>query len=124
MRCHVEDMTSAGRLPGPSNPFAGLLKVVLALGAIAVGLFVFAVSATFLLFLVAAIAVVGLLAATFFWARARLTRRPFGPREQFEAMFADMQAEMETIRPMSPQVQSDGPVLDAVSTPDGWSVER
>ena len=114
-------MTGTHRLPGSSNPFASILKLMFALGAVVIGLFVFAVSATFLLFLVAAIAVVGLLAVTFFWARARLTGRPFGPREQFEAMFADLQAEMDAARPAP---VADGPVLDAVSTPNGWSVER
>jgi len=114
-------MTRVDRLPLTSNPLAGALKVVAAIGALLVGLFVFAVGATFLLFLVAGIAVVGLLAVAFFWTRARLTGRPFGPREQFESMLSDMQVEMDAVRPAP---VTDGPVLDATQTPNGWSVER
>ena len=112
-------MTGAGRLPSPGNPIANIAKVLIAVGAITVGLFVFAVSATFLLVAVLAVAFVALLAISFFWARARLTGRPFGPREQFEAMFAEMHVEMA-----QPSLEPEGVVLDAHKTPDGWSVDR
>ena len=109
------------RLSGPRNPLSSALKLFVALGALTVGLFVFAISATFLLFAVLAVAVIGLIAAAIFWARARLTGRPFGPREQLEAMFRQMEAQAVPVR-HSPR--GDGPVLDAHRTPDGWSVER
>ena len=113
-------MTSAGRLPGSANPFANIGRVLFAVGAIAIGLFVFAISATFLLFVALAVVVIAALAVFFLWARARLTGRPFGPKEQFEAMFADIQLEMQS----HPVAEDDGVVLDAHRTPDGWSVDR
>ena len=119
-------MTGAGNLPGPSNPLANLARILFAVGALAVGLFVFAVSATFLLFLVAGLAIVGVIVAGFFWARARLTGRPFGPREHFEAHYRTMVAEMNLEPGPRPQAQTaeDGPVIDAHPTPDGWRIDR
>ena len=125
-------MTQA-QLSGPSNPLGSnplgaLLKWVLAVGAALLGVFVFAVGATFVLFALVAVAVVGALLVAFFWARARLTGRPFGPREHLEAALRQMQAEMPQAYAQA-QTQprgtdlDDGPVLDARQTPSGWSVD-
>ena len=118
---HLESMQGTQRLSGPRNPLSSAIKLFVALGALTVGLFVFAVSATFLLFAVLAVAVIGLIATSIFWARARLTGRPFGPREQLEAIFRQMEAQAVSVRHTA---HGDGPVLDAHQTPDGWSVER
>lgn len=112
-------MTSAGRLSGSANPFANIGRALFALGVLAVGFVIFAVGATFLLFVALAVVIVAVLAITFFWARARLTGRPFGPREQFEAMLSDMAVDMP-VRDGS----DEGVVLDAHPTPNGWSTER
>jgi len=93
----------------------------MALGALTVGLFIFAISATFLLFAVLGIAVIGVVALIIFWARARLTGRPFGPREHFEAMLKEMQPEMQAAT--ARHTDLDGPIIDAHQTPDGWSVD-
>ena len=118
---HLESMQGTQRLSGSRNPLSSAIKLFVALGALTVGLFVFAVSATFLLFAVLAVAVIGLIATSIFWARARLTGRPFGPREQLEAIFRQIEAQAVSVRHTA---HGDGPVLDAHQTPDGWSVER
>jgi hypothetical protein len=115
-------MTNAGRLPGSANPFSNIGRALIAVCAVTVGLFVFAISATFLLFAVLGIAIVGVVALVIFWARARLTGRPFGPREHFEAMLKEMQPEMQAARPSPTDL--DGPIIDAHQTPDGWSTDR
>ena len=107
------------RLPGPRNPLATALRAFVALGAVTVALFVFAVSATFLLFAVLAVAVIGLIALAGLWLRARLTGRPFGPREQLDILFRQMDAQAVPVRS-----SDDGPVLDARRTPTGWTVDR
>ena len=70
-------------------------------------------------FLLSGLVVLGLSAFIFFWARAKLTGKPFGPTAQFEKARADMEAQFKTYR----DIQGDGPILNAQKTPDGWSVE-
>ena len=69
-------------------------------------------------FILTGIVVLGLAAFTFFWAKAKVTGKPFGPKAQFEKARQDMEAQFKAYRE-----QTDGPVLDAQKTPDGWSVE-
>ena len=103
------------------------MRWAFALAAAVIGLFVFAVSATFLLFAVLAVVVVALIAVAVFWARARLTGRPFGPREHLAAMMEQMDmadfATESPFRPARPATVGGGPVIDAHRTPDGWSVD-
>ena len=77
-------------------------------------------SAAFALFAVAGIAVIGFLVFGFFWAKAKITGRPFGPRAQFEQMRKDMESQMGSLNTQS---ETDGPIVEAHRTPDGWSVD-
>jgi signal transduction histidine kinase len=88
------------------------------------GLFMLVFSAAFALFAVAAIAALGFIVFAFFWARAKLTGKPFGPRAQFEAQMQSMRADMESqMGGHGMADEADGPVVDAHRTPDGWSVD-
>ena len=112
-------MTSAGNLPGPGSLLSNIGRAALVVASLAMGLVVLAVSATFLLFLLAAIAIVGVIAVGVLWARARLTGRPFGPREHVRAAFAEFTLDLD-----AQPVRNDAPTLDAYPTPDGWRVDR
>ena len=106
----------------------GLLSTIaraafLAVAAIG-GLFMLVFATAFAFFAVAGIAVIGFLVFAFFWAKAKITGRPFGPKAQFEQMRKDMESQMGSLNGQPDrQTQSDGPVVDAHRTPDGWSVD-
>ena len=88
------------------------------------GLFLFAASAAFAFFVIAGLVILGLVVFAFFWTRAKIFGRPFGPKAQFEAARKDMEAQMRTARPnSSADYDDDGPVIDAHRTPDGWTVD-
>lgn len=86
-------------------------------------------SAAFALFAVAGIAVIGFLIFAFFWTKAKLTGKPFGPRAQFEQMRKEMEAQAAQSMGASAAGHAHqrrdfgGPVVDAHRTPDGWSVD-
>ncbi len=86
------------------------------------GLFVLAASAAFAFFIAAGILILGALTFGFFWARAKLFGRPFGPQAQFEKARAEMEAAMGR-QSASAGSNGDGPIIDAHRTPDGWSVD-
>ena len=122
----ISGMTQAYYLQGRRS---GLLSTVartafLAIAAIG-GLFMLVFSAAFALFAVAGIAVIGFLVFTFFWAKAKISGKPFGPKAmmgaQFEQMRRDMEAQMGQYE--TAEVSSQGPIVDAHQTPDGWSVD-
>lgn len=97
------------------------------------GLFMIVFSAAFALFAVAGIAVIGFLVFAFFWAKAKLLGKPFGPKAMMGAQFEQMRRDMESQLGGSPQTSfetkasgpksAQGPVVDAHRTPDGWSVD-
>lgn len=114
-------MTNTYNLNGPGNLFGSVTRVFFMIVAAIGGLFMLAFSAAFALFVVLGIAFVGLLGFGFFWVKAKLLKKPFGPKAQFEAHAKKMQAEFGT--QFSPELQNDGPIIDAKHTPDGWSVD-
>jgi len=90
------------------------------------GLFMLIISATFALFVVAGIAVLGFLVFAFFWAKAKVTGKPFGPKAMMAAQMEQMRTDMEAQlggQPSSNAATGQGPVVDAHRTPDGWSVD-
>lgn len=113
-----------GRRPGLLSTVAR--TAFLAVAAIG-GLFMLVFSAAFALFAVAGIAVIGFLVFAFFWARAKISGKPFGPRAmmdaQFEQMRKDMESQMGGASSASANMAGQGPVVDAHRTPDGWSVD-
>jgi len=128
---HIGSMTQAysiqGRRPGLFSTLAR--TAFLAVAAIG-GLFMLVFSAAFALFAVAGIAVIGFLVFAFFWAKAKITGKPFGPKAmmgaQFEQMRQDMEAQMGgTASPKAANMSAggQGPIVDAHRTPDGWSVD-
>jgi len=115
-----------GRRPGLLSSVAR--TAFLAVAAIG-GLFMLVFSAAFALFAVAGIAVIGFLVFAFFWAKAKITGKPFGPKAvmgaQFEQMRQDMEAQMGGAAPKAANsnMAGQGPIVDAHKTPDGWSVD-
>jgi len=82
-------------------------------------------SAAFALFAVAGIAVIGFLIFVFFWAKAKISGKPFGPKAMMSAQMEQMRKEMDVQMGgrMASASAGDGPVVDAHRTPDGWSVD-
>lgn len=107
-----------GRRPGFLSTLARTF--FLAVAAIG-GLFMLIFSAAFALFAVAGIAVIGFLVFGFFWAKAKITGRPFGPRAKFEQMRKDMESQMGGLNAQADS--PNGPIVEAHRTPDGWSVD-
>ncbi len=118
-------MTQSGYIQGRRPGFFSTIARTAFLAVAAIGgLFMLIFSAAFALFVVAGIAVIGFLVFAFFWAKAKITGRPFGPRAQFEQMRKDMEAQMDERQGRATQTfEDDGPVVDARYTPQGWSVD-
>lgn len=120
-------MTGTQHLSGSGMGFFGQISRWVTLAAVTVmaGFMLF-VSAAFALVLVSAIIILALIAVSIFWVRAKLTGRPFGPKAQMDARMADIRRQMGAEMPSSAQSKqsSDGPVIDAHETPEGWTVER
>jgi len=96
--------------------FRGLFVAVAAIGSI----FLLISGAVVAFFILAGLLVFGFAAFLFFWTRAKITGKPFGPKAQFEKARQDMEEQFKAYR----ETVGDGPVLDAQKTPDGWSVEE
>lgn len=116
-----------GRRPGVFSTFARTaFLAVAAIGGIFMLVFSFAIA----FFVVAGIAVIGFLVFAFFWAKAKITGKPFGPKAmmgaQFEQMRQDMEAQMggsSSSTSTNSKSEGQGPIVDAHRTPDGWSVD-
>ncbi len=120
-------MSNTYRISGQSGFFANLIRgLFLAVAAIG-GFFMLAFSAAFAFFVVAGLALVALVVFVFFWGRAKLFGKPFGPKAQFEAARKDMEAQFQgmdlNMDSNGPRADGDGPVIDAHQTPEGWSVD-
>jgi len=110
--------TLSGRRGGPLSSLArGAFLAMAAIG----GLFMLVFSAAFALFAVAGIAVIGFVVFAVFWAKAKLTGQPFGPKARFESMRREMESQMGNGFAQSPM--DDGVTIDAHQTPQGWSVD-
>jgi len=102
----------------------GLIRSIfrtLVVGIVAIGsLFLLISSAVVAFFILAGLVFFGFVAFSIFWAKAKITGKPFGPKAQFEQARRDMEAQFQSYQ----ETVGDGPVLDAQETPDGWSVEE
>ena len=96
--------------------FRGFILAAMAIG----GVFVLMTGAVVAFFVVAGLLMLGFVAFAVFWAKAKITGKPFGPKAQFEQARQDMEAQFKTYK--EPSVE--GTVIDAHQTPDGWSVEE
>ena len=118
-------MTQSGYIQGRRPGFFSTIARAAFLTVAAIGgLFMLVFSAASAVFVVAGIAVIGFLVFAFFWTKAKITGRPFGPRAQFEQMRKDMEAQRGDRQARANQPSAkDGPVVDAHYTPQGWSVD-
>ncbi|GLQ23699.1 hypothetical protein GCM10007853_15730 [Algimonas ampicilliniresistens] len=118
-------MTGTQHLPGPGAGLFGQIGRWLTLAGVTVAAaFMLFFSAAFALVLISAIAILALIAVSVFWIRAKLTGRPFGPRAQMDAHMADIRRQMGVDQRPDVDVASDGPIIEARETPEGWTVER
>lgn len=128
-------MTSTYNISGRSSLMTNIIRGLFVAAAAIGGFFVLAFSAAFAFFVVAGLTVVGALVFAFFWGRAKLFGRPFGPKATFEAARRDMEAQMRAqsgsaTGPMHSSKakhrapNGEGPIIDAHETPHGWSVDN
>jgi len=111
-------MTNTYNISGNTSFLQNIMRVLFLSVAAIGGFFMLAFSAAFAFFVVAGLAIVGFVAFAFFWARAKLFGKPFGPKATFEAARADMEKQFNAAR-----ADIDGPIIDAHRTPEGWSVD-
>jgi len=117
-------MTQAYYINGRGSVLSNILRGLFVAAAIIGGFFLLAFSAAFAFLVVAGLSVVGALVFAFFWSRAKLLKKPFGPKAQFEAARRDMETQFrQQSGNATPRSDSDGPIIDAHKTPDGWSVD-
>lgn len=123
-------MTRGSTLSGSANPFQAALRAVFLIAATIGGFFIFAASAAFALFVVMGILILGFIVFVVFWLRAKITGKPLMPKAKmygFNTFGVDPRSTPRSTGSASPQKPagdlSDGPVLDARQTPDGWSVD-
>lgn len=114
-------MSQTYNLSGRSGLFSNLLRAIVASIAVIGGIFMLAASAAFAFFVVIGIAILAFIAFAFFWTKAKILGKPFGPKAQFEAARRDMEAQFDQMQP--PSDNADGPIIDAHRTPEGWSVD-
>lgn len=116
----IRSMTRTFQISGQPGFARNLLRTIFIAAATVGGLFVVAASAAFAFFIAIGLLILGGLTFAFFWGRAKLFGRPFGPKAHFEKAKAEMEAQM---REGSEARNGDGPIIDARQTPDGWSVD-
>ncbi|GLQ19839.1 hypothetical protein ACFFUB_05135 [Algimonas porphyrae] len=134
-------MTGTHHLSGPGTPgFLGQVARWLTLAGVTIAAaFMLFFSAAFALVLVGVIAIIALIAISVFWIRAKLTGRPFGPKAHMAEIRRQMGMDVQmgqdarqgprqdprrTQRSRTGMHGSNGPIIDATETPEGWTVER
>jgi len=110
-----------------------LVRAIVLIAVAIGGFFVLAFSAAFAFFVLAGLVVFGASVFAFIWIRAKVLRKPFGPQAQFETLRKDMESQFQDrsaqtfsygATASSATESSDGPILEAHQTPEGWSVEK
>lgn len=111
-----------------------IIKAVFAIGATIAGLFLFAASAAFAIFVIIGLILIGLIVFVIVWVRAKVFGKPFGPQMRFSQTFQDLDAQFKTRTSHDPHAsksqskrysgRENGPIIDAHRTPEGWSVDQ
>lgn len=114
-------MTGTNYLNGSQNFGRNLLRALFLTASAIGGLFLLATSAVVAFFIVVSVVVIAAVVFAFFWARAKLFGRPFGPKAHFEKARADIEAQFKSQG--FGTNSDDGPIIDARQTPDGWTVD-
>ncbi len=122
-------MTKTFPLPGNGqNLFQSLFRTLFLIAATIGGFFIFAASAAFAFFVVIGILVLGFVAFSVLWLRAKILGKPLSPVtskwsfQSFESQsFGDTKTKATSDE--APKPRANAPVLDAHKTPDGWSVD-
>ncbi len=118
-------MTKTFPLPGNGqNLFQSVLRALFIIAATIGGFFIFAASAAFALFIVLGILILGVIAFAVLWLRAKILGKSLRPESKMWT-FQSFDSNKTTTKSNKDgtQKKTDGPVLDAHQTPDGWSVD-
>ena len=120
-------MSNTYRISGSGNVFTNILRGVFLAAAAIGGFFMLAFSAAFAFFVVTGLLLLGAFIFAFLWGRAKLFGKPFGPKAKFEAARKDMEAQFQDLNKgpngFTGPSETDGPIIEAHRTPEGWSVE-
>lgn len=123
-------MSNTFRISGRGNVVTNIMRGLFMAAAAIGGFFMLAFSAAFAFFVIIGLLLVAAVVFLFFWGRAKLFGKPFGPKAQFEAARKDMEAQFQGMDVNNAENSSgsaandfDGPVIDARQTPEGWSVD-
>jgi len=126
-------MTNTYSLPknGPGSGrgiLQSILRAMFLVAATIGGFFIFAASAAFAFFLVIGLLILGFVVFGILWLRAKILGKPlYSPRKMwtFQTFNTPGNASGNTPENTSnPKTKpTDGPVLNAHKTPDGWSVD-
>ncbi len=125
-------MTNTYSLPnnGPRNSPGGgrgllqsILRAIFLVAATIGGFFIFAASAAFALFLVIGLLILGLVVFGILWLRAKILGKPLYSSKKMWTFQTFNTPGAKTGPANKADIKTDGPVLDAHKTPDGWSVD-
>lgn len=116
--------------PRPTGFFATLARFGLLIVGAVVGLFVFVLTASAALVILATLAIAGFAVFMWFWVRAKFFGKPFGG-QAFADMRAAAQAQQQTNADIVSAMNSatgaaddKGEVIDAHRTAQGWTVDE
>lgn len=121
-------MTKTFPLPGngprnEQNLFQSLFRALFLIAATIGGFFIFAASAAFALFVVIGILILGFIAFGVLWLRAKILGKSLRPESTMWTFKSFDNGQATTPDDKITKPKTNGPVLDAHKTPDGWSVD-
>ena len=108
---------------GSSNLFQSLVRAIFLIAATIGGFFIFAASAAFALFVVIGLLVLGFVVFGVLWLRAKILGKSLRPTNNMWTFQTFDTTQSNASKDDDLRHETDGPVLDAHQTPDGWSVD-
>ena len=113
-------MVQGQYISGGGNFFTNFVRAIFVVLAAVGGFFLFAASAAFALIVTGGLLILGFVIFCGLWLRAKILGKPLMPKMQSYSFGPQGFGSMDK----DGAGDSDGPVLDAHQTPDGWSVDR
>ncbi len=109
---------------GGRNILQSIFRAIFLIAATIGGFFIFAASAAFALFLVIGLIILGLVAFGILWLRGKILGKPLYDTSKMWTFQSFTTSSADTSPEGHSKTKTDGPVLDAHKTPDGWSVDN
>ena len=110
-------------LGGSPNLFQSLIRAIFLIAATIGGFFIFAASAAFALFVIIGLLVLGFVVFGVLWLRAKILGKSLRPASNMWTFQTFDSSQSNAHKDEDTRHETDGPVLDAHQTPDGWSVD-